>query len=74
MKVPNSYFFLNIFKNRLKWIKDPNLHVSPLIPKISQKEGEEVYNVHLMNQQKMQIQIQIVFGFLKMTEYEYYPV
>ena len=45
-----------------------------LIPKISQKEGEEVYNVHLMNQQKMQIQIQIVFGFLKMTEYEYYPV
>ena len=40
----------------------------------AQKEGEEVYNVHLMNQQKMQIQIQIVFGFLKMTEYKYYPV
>ena len=31
MKVPNSYFFLNIFKNRLKWIKDPNLHDSPEI-------------------------------------------
>ena len=29
MKVPNSYFFLNIFKNRLKWIKNPNLHDSP---------------------------------------------
>ena len=29
MNVPNSYFFLNIFKNRLKWIKDPNLHDSP---------------------------------------------
>ena len=28
MKVPNSYFFLNIFKNRLKWIKNPNLHDS----------------------------------------------
>ena len=28
MNVPNSYFFLNIFKNRLKWIKDPNLHDS----------------------------------------------
>ena len=30
MNVPNSYFFLNIFKNRLKWIKDPNLHDSRL--------------------------------------------
>ena len=29
MKVPNSYFFLNIFKNRLKWIKNLNLHDSP---------------------------------------------
>ena len=28
MNVPNSYFFLNIFKNRLKWIKNPNLHDS----------------------------------------------
>ena len=28
MKVPNSYFFLNILKNRLKWIKNPNLHDS----------------------------------------------
>ena len=28
MKVTNSYFFLNIFKNRLKWIKNPNLHDS----------------------------------------------
>ena len=28
MNVPNSYFFLNISKNRLKWIKDPNLHDS----------------------------------------------
>ena len=43
-----------------------------LIPKISQKEGEEVYHEHLVNQQ--QIQIQIVFGFLKMTKYEYYSV
>ena len=30
MKVPNSYFFLNIFKNRLKWIKNPNLHDSQI--------------------------------------------
>ena len=30
MNVPNSYFFLIIFKNRLKWIKNPNLHDSQL--------------------------------------------
>ena len=39
MNVPNSYFFLNIFKNRLKWIKNPNLHDSPVakcaVPRIA---------------------------------------
>ena len=52
MNVPNSYFFLNIFKNRLKWIKNPNLHDSLSMEKskeISQKsitkKGEFILSV-----------------------------
>ena len=52
MNVPNSYFFLNIFKNRLKWIKDPNLHDSQFflnnendsIPPRSQRQRGEFFH------------------------------
>ena len=50
MKVPNSYFFLNIFKNRLKWIKNPNLHDSP----ISLYDGSLNWQIEMRNCREFQ--------------------
>ena len=50
MNVPNSYFFLNIFKNRLKWIKNPNLHDSP----ISLYDGSLNWQIEMRNCRKFQ--------------------